>query len=188
MQEDQEWVSQVLGGDKQAYAHLIRKYKNRVYALFLRMVQRPQDAQDLTQECFLKAYRYLHSYDTQRGFAPWLYRIAINLYVDSKTAKQRQQDLVAFDDETMPTDEANPETIYLMGENWEELQKQIDRLPQQYRLVLTLRYLEELTYQEISEILDISVATAQVRLHRAKQKLREYCQPVKKGGGLREMC
>ncbi|MGG3886984.1 RNA polymerase sigma factor [Brevibacillus panacihumi] len=187
MHEDQEWVNQVLNGNKQAYAHLIHKYKDRIYALLLRMVRHPQDAQDLTQECFIKAYRYLHSYDSQRSLASWLYRIAVNLYVDAKPASQRKQNLLEVD-EQMLMDDHSPETIYLKYEDLEELRYQIERLPETYRIVLTLRYLEDLTYQEMSEILDISIPTLQVRLHRAKQKLRERFQPAKEGGTLREMC
>lgn len=186
MQDDQEWVSQVLRGDKQAYAHLIHKYKDRVYALLLRMVHQPQDAQDLTQECFIKAYRYLHSYDPHRKFSSWLYRIAVNLYLDAKPAKQRQQTQVEID-ESLLTDRRSPETIYLRNENLQELRSRIDRLPEKYRIVVTLRYMDDLTYQEISDILDIPVTNVQVRLHRAKQKLRELFEPVKKGDGLREM-
>ncbi|WP_183187489.1 RNA polymerase sigma factor [Brevibacillus panacihumi] len=187
MHEDQEWVNQVLNGNKQAYAHLIHKYKDRIYAFLLRMVRHPQDAQDLTQECFIKAYRYLHSYDPQRSLPSWLYRIAVNLYVDAKPASQRQQNLLEVD-ELMLMDDHSPETIYLKYEDLEELRYQIERLPETYRIVLTLRYLEDLTYQEMSEILDISIPTLQVRLHRAKQKLRELFQPKKEGGTLREMC
>lgn len=186
MQEDQEWVNQVLQGDKQAYAHLIHKYKQRVYALLLRMVHHPQDAQDLTQECFLKAFRYLHTYDPQRKFSSWLYRIAINLYLDAKPANQKHVTMVEID-ETVLSNGMHPETIYLSNETSEELRNQIDRLPEMYRIVLTLRYLDDLTYQEISEILDAPTATVQVRLYRAKQKLRELFLTVKKGGTAREM-
>jgi len=118
MHEDQEWVNQVLNGNKQAYAHLIHKYKDRIYAFLLRMVRHPQDAQDLTQECFIKAYRYLHSYDPQRSLPSWLYRIAVNLYVDAKPASQRQQNLLEVD-ELMLMDDHSPETIYLKYEDLE---------------------------------------------------------------------
>lgn len=187
MDEDKEWVSQVLQGNKQAYAHLINKYKDKVYAILFRMVHQPQDAQDLTQECFIKAYNYLRSYDPTRNFSSWLYRIAINHCIDAKRFKLKKHQNIVEIDENLLSDGKSPESIYLKKEFASELRFLIDRLPEMYRIVLLLRYVDDLSYQEMSEILEVPVSSIQVRLHRAKQKLRQYFDTTRKGGKLHEM-
>jgi RNA polymerase sigma factor (sigma-70 family) len=187
MEEDQHWVSQILRGNKQAYGHLIHKYKDKVYAIVLRMVQQPQDAQDITQECFIKAYRYLHSYDSSRRFSSWLYRIAINHCLDVKSNKQKKEGQnVNIEDVHLP-DPVTPEHVYLKRESASELRHLIDKLPEMYRMILLLRYIHDLTYQEISDLLDIPLHTVQVRLHRAKQKLRDYFHSKREGGEYHEV-
>jgi RNA polymerase sigma factor (sigma-70 family) len=182
MEEDQHWVSQILQGNKQAYGHLIHKYKDKVYAIVFRMVQQPQDAQDITQECFIKAYRYLHSFDSSRKFSSWLYRIAINHCLDVKNTKQKKEGQnVNIEDVHLPATET-PEHIYLKRESASELRHLIDKLPEMYRMILLLRYIHDLTYQEISDLLDIPLHTVQVRLHRAKQKLRDSFHSKREGG------
>ncbi|NGQ96803.1 sigma-70 family RNA polymerase sigma factor [Brevibacillus sp. SYP-B805] len=187
MDEDKEWVADVLRGNKQAYAHLINKYKNKIYAVLLRMVHHPQDAQDLTQECFIKAYHYLHSYDTSRSFSGWLYRIAVNLCIDTLRKQSRYPAVEGELDESAIADQQSPESVYLKKESASEVHGLIQELPETYRIVLLLRYMDDLTYQEISDILNLPLHTVQVRLHRAKQKLREHFLNVKKGGQLHEM-
>ncbi|USG67172.1 sigma-70 family RNA polymerase sigma factor [Brevibacillus ruminantium] len=187
MEEDKEWVRQVLSGEKQAYAHLINKYRNKVFSLLYRMTGNPHDAQDLAQECFIRAYRYLHSYDENRKFSSWLYRIAVNVYVDTQRSLQKKQvSLVEIEENTL-SDGNSPETMYLQEEHASELHELIGQLPEKYRVVLLLRYVDELSYQEISDILEIPLHQVQIRLHRAKQRLRNYFQSAEKGGGLHEV-
>jgi RNA polymerase sigma factor (sigma-70 family) len=187
MDEDKEWVSQVLQGNKQAYAHLIDKYKNKIYAVLLRMVHHPQDAQDLTQECFIKAYKYLHSYDSTGTFSAWLYRIAVNLCLDTLRKQARTPAIQAETDERAITDHKSPETVYLQKESASEVHDLIRELPESYRIVLLLRYINDLSYKEISDVLDLPLHTVQVRLHRAKQKLREHFLSMWKGEKMHEM-
>ncbi|MGC5327667.1 RNA polymerase sigma factor [Brevibacillus sp. SYSU BS000544] len=185
MSDDLMWVNQVLQGNKQAYAHLINKYKDKIYYLLVRMGEPPQDAQDVAQECFIKAYHYLHSYDQSRKFSSWLYRIAINHCLDLKRRKSKTVNLHIELEENTIAETKSPETIYLTNESKTELSVLVNSLPENYRLVLLLRYIDDLTYKEISEICKLSVNTVQVRLHRAKQMLREHFQTTKKGGELR---
>lgn len=175
MEEDREWISQVLQGDKQAYAHIINKYKNKVYALLLRMVNRPEDAKDLTQECFIKAYNYLYSYSQTHAFSTWLCRIAINLCIDSQRKKKRENEYLQskMNDEDL-FDERSPETHFLKRESETELHRLISELPESYRMVLLLRYVHDLSCQEIGDLLNLSANTVQVRLFRARVKLREF--------------
>ena len=82
MDDEQRWIKQVLAGDKQAYAHIINKYKNQLYATILRMTKNPQDAQDLVQDAFIKVYQNLDKYKADGSFSSWLYRVAINHCMD----------------------------------------------------------------------------------------------------------
>ena len=88
MEEEQLWIQQVLAGDKQAYAHIINKYKNQLYGTILRMTKNPQDAQDLVQDAFIKVYRNLDKYDASGSFSSWLYRVAINHCMDEFRKKR----------------------------------------------------------------------------------------------------
>ncbi len=88
MEEEQLWIQQVLAGDKQAYAHIINKYKNQLYATILRMTKNPQDAQDLVQEAFIKVYQQLDKYDEKGSFSSWMYRVAINHCMDELRKKR----------------------------------------------------------------------------------------------------
>ncbi|MGG3885638.1 RNA polymerase sigma factor [Brevibacillus panacihumi] len=188
MEEDQQWVSLALNGNTQAYAQLIAKYKNKVYAIVYRMVHQTQDAQDITQECFIKAYQYLYSYDSSRKFSSWLYRIAINHCLKVKERnKHKQADPYAHLEDVSLPNPVHPETIYLKKESANELRHLINQLPDMYKMILLLRYIHELSYQEMSDLLDIPLNTVQVRLHRAKQKLRELYQQAEKGGAYREV-
>lgn len=184
MEEDQEWISQILQGDKQAYAPLINKYKNKVYDIVYRIVNQSQDAQDITQECFMKAYHYLDRYDPARKFSSWLYRIAVNHCLDVYSSKRKREDQQVNLEEVVLFDNACPETIYIKREAAAEIKHLVDLLPDSYRIIILLRYSNELSYQEISEILNVPLNTVQVRLHRAKQKLRELCLINGKGEGV----
>ncbi len=172
MDEDRDWVLQVINGNKQTYAHLITKYKDRIYNVLYRMVHSREEAKDLTQECFIKAFQKLASFDPKREFYPWLCRIAINHCIDKRRIQKPQ--IVDFHemDQLSMVEEQTPESIYIQKEFASEMREMLDELPESYRLVLLLRYNQNLSYQEISDILGIPVSTIQVKLHRAKQKLR----------------
>jgi len=172
MDEDQDWVLEVINGNKQAYAHLINKYKDRIYNVLYQMVHSREEAEDLTQEGFIKAFQKLASYDLNRQFYPWLCRIAINHCIDMR--KNQKLKTVVFHeiDQLSTSNEQTPESIYIKKEFASEMREMLDCLPEGYRLVLLLRYHHNLSYLEISEILGIPVSTVQVKLHRAKQKLR----------------
>lgn len=172
MDEDRNWVLQVLDGNKQAYAHLITKYKDRIYNVLYRMVHSREEAKDLTQECFIKAFQKLASYDLNRKFYPWLCRIAINHCIDMQKSQRLQTVDFHEIDQLSMTNEQTPESAYIQKEFASEMREMLDALPESYRLVLLLRYSNDLSYQEISDILGIRVSTIQVKLHRAKQKLR----------------
>lgn len=187
MKDDNQCVREVLAGNKDAYGFLIHKYKDKIYTLLLRMIHNNQDAQDLTQESFIKAYHYLHSFDSERKFSSWLYRIATNLCLNAIQARQKNLRHPAEWNDEWLVDEDSPETILLQKEHIAEIRDVVEELPEPYRLVLLLRYLEDMSYQEMSTVLEVPISTIQVRLHRAKLKLRMRFQSSWEGGRANEV-
>lgn len=163
-------VSAVLQGNKEAYGELVNHYKHKVYGLLRGMGADRQDAQDLTQEALLKAYRGLAGHDPSRSFAAWLFTIAANSLKD--LWKRKKEGLIH--DPTSPQTERSAEEHVLLAEQRSELSERLKQLPDNYRMVLLLRYTNDLTYEEIGHILDIPVKKVQNDLHRAKQRMRKW--------------
>lgn len=179
MEEELQWIEEVLSGNKQAYAHIINKYKNQLYATILRMTKHPQDAQDLVQEAFIKVYHQLGKYDGKGSFAGWIHRVAINHCMDEfrkKRYKMKQVE-VSEGDALNPH---HPEVIFLKKEKNRQLERLIETLPEDERMIILLRYVNELSYSEISELVELPLSNVRNKLHRAKKKMRDT---VKQEGG-----
>ncbi|MFM1650607.1 RNA polymerase sigma factor [Brevibacillus sp. B_LB10_24] len=186
MLEEQELIVQILQGNQQAYAQIIDRYKSRLYAVLIKMVGQPQDAQDMLQEVFIKIYYKLNEYSPTGKFSAWIYRIAINHCLDELRRRKRELPNIPISDSDHPHDDT-PEKLYLEKEQAAAFQKILLSLPEDYRIVLLLRHSEQLSYREISETLMIPVNTVQVRLHRARKKFQECWLKRKEGGGVYEM-
>ncbi|GAA0370168.1 RNA polymerase sigma factor [Bacillus horti] len=185
MYDDRQCVARVLQGDKEAYGYIIEKYMNRIYAILFRMLYNKQDAQDLTQECFIRAYQCLDKYNETGSFASWLYRISVNLCLD-ELRKRKHITLLNVDDYILK-DTLTPEDQVIRTEEILHINQGIDRLPNKYKIILVLRYSSELSYEEISEVLHIPVSTTRIRLHRAKKKLRAILESNGIGGKVNEV-
>lgn len=179
MQEENEWIQEVLDGNKQAYAHIIDKYKNPLYGTVLRMTKNPHDAQDLVQEAFIKVYEQLGKYDATGSFSSWLYRVAINHCMDEFRKKRYQMKQITIDEEKIINVD-HPEIIFLKQEKSRQIERLIAMLPEDERIILLLRYANELSYDEISEFVGVPLSTVRNKLHRAKVKMRNI---VKREGG-----
>jgi RNA polymerase sigma factor (sigma-70 family) len=179
MQEETQWVQEVLAGNKQIYAHIIDKFKNPLYATILRMTKNPHDAQDLVQEAFIKVYQQLDKYDNTGSFSSWLYRVAINHCMDEFRKKRYKMKQVEIDESSMVSADT-PELIFLKNEESRRLERLIATLPEDERVIILLRYVNELSYDEIGELVDAPLSTVRNKLHRAKKKMRET---VKREGG-----
>jgi RNA polymerase sigma factor (sigma-70 family) len=184
MQEETVWIQEVLAGNKHAYAHIINKYKNQLYATILRMTKNPQDAQDFVQEAFIKVYHQLGKYDGKGSFSSWIYRVAINHCLDEFRKKSYHIQKVELSENRLenPT---HPEVIFLKKEKSRQLERIVATLPEDERMIILLRYVNELSYDEISELLDTPVTTVRNKLHRAKMKMRKYVN--QEGGYFHEM-
>lgn len=169
--DDEIIIAEVLLGNRETFALLVDKYKSGLYRLLLGMGASHQDAQDLAQETFFKAYQKLCEHRGQSSFAAWLYAIAINQF---KTLKRRKSMGFAGNSLLQEKDRGpTPEEQYMRKEDKLEMQRRLSKLPERYRIVLLLHYTNELTYEEISAITGMPMHQVKNRLHRARQKLKK---------------
>lgn len=169
--DEKRWISRVLAGNKEEYAFLVDCYKNKIYGLLRGMGADHQDAQDLTQETFIKAYRKLASHDTSKSFAAWIYTIATNLLKDLRKSTYHKDWIGEPPPDPLSGDD--PEEILLQGEHRRELRVLMRRLPSNYRVALLLRYTNDLSYEEMSEVLGVPLSKIQNDLYRAKLSLKK---------------
>lgn len=174
-------INQVLKGNQEAFEEIVTLFQQRLYQVCYRMLGNAQEAEDIAQEAFVRAYVNIHTYDQKRKFSTWLYRIATNLCIDRIRKKKPDYYL----DATVPgTDGLNmysqiaatgdlPEEEIERMETQDRVQYEISKLPDKYRTVIILRYMEELPLQEISDILELPLGTVKTRVHRGREALRK---------------
>lgn len=163
-------VRRAASGETAAFAELLRRHQGKVRGLLLRLCGDRTLADDLAQEVFLRAYRGLWGFEGRSSFGTWLYRISYNAYLNHSTRVRKWSSLpTAYDAETAAPDDAlSPPRADLRR----DLEAAVATLPQRYRGVVVLYYLQDLSYPEIAEILDVPLGTVKTHLHRAKRLLR----------------
>lgn len=181
-----EKIKQVKKGDQAAFEDVVTFYQHKIYQHCYRMLGNAHEAEDIAQEAFIRAYTNIDSYDITRKFSTWLYRIATNLTIDR--IRKRKPDyyldaeIKGADGLTMyaqlESDNPLPEEEVEELELKSYIRKEISELPPKYRSIITLRYLEEFSLQEISDILDIPMGTVKTRIHRGREALRKKLRHV----------
>jgi RNA polymerase sigma-70 factor (ECF subfamily) len=187
--EDLSLVQAILKGDQDAFRQLVEKYQRSVYNITWRMVRNDEDARDLTQETFIRVYRGLGTYDQTRTFSTWLFRIATNLCIDHHRKKKMRTvsiDGSQIGDETrepmaLPDHGPRPDRLHEVTSLAERIDSFLERLSPAYRAVLVLRYREQLSYEEMADVLDIPLGTVKARLHRAHRHLRNLMEGGSRG-------
>jgi RNA polymerase sigma-70 factor (ECF subfamily) len=170
-------LAKARGGDRFAFEEIVKRYQRRVYGVAFRIVRRHDVADDVAQEAFIRAHRALCSFDLSRPFGPWICRIAANLSVNhTRSPEAREEGLPEGHAET-PSVAAGPLDGVLDAEARQVLDAALARLPAEQRAVFVLRAIEELSYKEIADALEISLGTVMSRLSRAREKLREALLP-----------
>ncbi|GIP41403.1 ECF RNA polymerase sigma factor SigW [Paenibacillus sp. J31TS4] len=167
-------------GDRSAFAELVDMYKDKIYHLAFRMLSQSQTAEDIVQETFLRVYRNLDRYDESQKFSTWIYRIATNLCIDQlrKRKPSYSPDAEMPDGEgadwysLLPSEEATPEDQIMLSETQLQIREAIQSLPEKYKSVVILRYLHDMSLQEIGDVLDMPVTTVKTRVHRGREFLR----------------
>jgi RNA polymerase sigma-70 factor (ECF subfamily) len=178
---DELLVYKTIQGNTGAYSLLVERYQHQIYDLAYRMVHHQEDARDISQEIFIKAFRSLDKFRQESKFSTWLYKIATNHCLDFLRKSKREKDhltpknLAESDDPVeIPSGSwANPEQQLLQQEKLAMLQKALGELPENYRLPLLMQHYRQLSYQDIAEIMDIPIKTVATRIYRAKNMLKE---------------
>ena len=175
--EEIGWVDQALGGDRAAFGQLMHRYAGAVYNLAYRMLGSAEDAEDASQEIFLRAYTRLASFDRQRRFSTWLLSVGSNYCIDR--LRRRRFSWATLDDTAfaLPSKERSPERIALDHEQQGIVQRALQQLPENYRMITVLRYWSDLSYEEIAKVTGLPESTIKTRLHRARHMLAKALGP-----------
>ena len=175
---ENEIIRSVLRGNVNDFEKLVTAYEKNVYSLALRMVGDPEDAADMTQETFIKAYRSLSSFRGDSKFSSWLYRIASNVCLDFLRSRSRhpQVSLSSSDEDDRTTFELpdmsrNPEEQLMKKLSMEAVRRGLEQLPEQQRQILVLRELGGLSYAELAQTLGLEEGTVKSRIFRARKRL-----------------
>ena len=185
---DQALVERVQGGDKTAFDILVLKYENKIIKLVNRYVHDPDEAMDVAQEAFIKAYRAVGRFRGESAFYTWLYRIAINTAKNHLVAMRRRppgNDIDASEAEQYAgaaglREYDTPEHLVLKDEIQATIARAIDDLPDDLRTAITLRELEGLSYEEIALAMDCPIGTVRSRIFRARDAIDCKLQPLMK--------
>ena len=181
MIEDSVLIERVLAGDTRSFASIVDRYKDMVYALSMRIAKNREDAEDLTQEIFVKAYMGLPRFKGECRFSTWLFRIAYNQAIELKREIQLQtspiEDYTTFDDEGL-TPSINAMEELNSQDRVKYIQMALDRMKEKEAFVLTLFYLNGHSVAEISEICSVSAANVKVLLHRARTHMGEILTQI----------
>jgi len=184
-------VKRVQRGDKSAFDLLVRKYQHKVVKLVLRYVRNPAEAEDITQEAFIKAYRALPQFRGDSAFYTWMYRIAINTAKNSLASRDRSPiayDLDLTDPEeshsvqTKLQDPDTPEGMALTEEIRGIVNSAIEGLPEELKTAIVLRELDGLSYEEIAAAMECPVGTVRSRIFRAREAIDKRLREVFEGG------
>jgi RNA polymerase sigma-70 factor (ECF subfamily) len=163
-------VRECLAGDPQAFAALVGQYEKPVYNVALRMLRNAEDARDIAQSVFMKAFQNLSNYDPQYKFYSWIYRMAINESLNVLRVRGRDAGPV---DERIPEDGAGPSELLADDQRREVVLEAVGRLKPEYRAVIVLRYFVDRNYEDMGEILGIDARTVKSRLYTARQLLKD---------------
>ena len=165
-----EIVARVLKGDRKAYALLVEEYKSPIYNLAYRMTGNSEDADDLTQNTFIRAYQYLWRYDPRKKFFTWLYTLALNLirnYFKKNKYNKSSEEVSA-----LSLTDKNPSPEEKLIEE-QEISSSLLRLEDELRALLIMKYKQELSFEEIAQITGKSLSAVKMRIYRGLEKLKE---------------
>jgi RNA polymerase sigma-70 factor (ECF subfamily) len=189
---DVDLVIAARAGDQKAFAQLMKRYKDAIYFMLLKMVNNKTDAEDLAIEAFGKAFSNIHQYEPQFAFSTWLFRIASNNAIDhmrKKKAVTVSLEPIVGNDKSIGieynynirTDSDTPEEAFIKEQNAKLLRKAVSSLKPRYRTLLELRYFKEYSYAEIAEELNLPLGTVKVQLFRSREMLFDLLKNTETG-------
>ncbi|SFH71476.1 RNA polymerase sigma-70 factor, ECF subfamily [Tindallia magadiensis] len=176
--KDDQIVKKILQGETVFFEELVSRYRKPVFSICYRMVRQREESEDLAQEVFVKAYRHLNQYNPERKFSSWILKIATNTTIDA-LRKKRLETIPLEEEIETHREDASAEKTFLQQEARQEIEIAIDRLPQDYRIVVLLYHQQGKSYQDIAEILDIPLSMVKNRLFRARKILKTELKKLK---------
>lgn len=177
-----EWIARARAGDEEAFGEIVRAYHDRVYGVIYRMVNNAEDARELAQQAWVKAWQKLGSYKGDARFFTWLYRVAINTVLDETRRAARRRE-VSLDEtpgrEPIPAsewhvpDDGQPDVRLARDEIWTAFEKALQQLSPEHRAALILREVEGLSYKEIAEAMNCRTGTVMSRIFYARREMQK---------------
>lgn len=179
-EQEAVWIRQAAAGDPAAFEKLVLAYQKPVYNLALRMTGNPDDAFDLTQEAFIRAWRAMDQVRADAAFSSWMFRLTSNVCIDFlRAVKRRRTVSLTFEDEEgeqqldLPDPSPDPEACVIAMADRKAVEQAMNELMVEHRQILTLRIINDLSYQQIAEILGVAEGTVKSRISRAREALRK---------------
>lgn len=190
--EDKQFISKAKQGDMAAFEELILQHEKMVYNVALRMMNHSEDAKDISQEVFIKAYRNISNFDERSTFSTWIYRITTNTCID-EMRKRKGKQTFSLDNEfegeksnwkrEVADDADTPEKSILKKEEKNEILMAMEGVSEEYKMVFILRDIQGLSYEEISDILDLTLGTVKSRISRARKNIKEEIYKIREQNG-----
>lgn len=176
--DDQYYITRVIEGDTQAFAVLVNQYKDMVFSLALKMIRQREEAEELAQDAFVKAYRSLAGFKNDSRFSTWLYTITYNTCLDRLRKNKRQQQVISTDEYYGHLLMSISDTLEIMEKQERELliKESLNQLPEEDSFLLTLFYFEEQSVKEIGQIMAINANHVKIKLFRSRKKLATVLQ------------
>ncbi len=180
-------VERVQAGDREAFGLLVSKYQRKLLRLVMRLVRDPAEAEDVTQEAFIKAYRALPNFRGESAFYTWLYRIGVNTAKNWLVAHGRRMPTVSdiSDDDTEGIEESvllrndeTPDRVLMSRQIGETVNAAMDALPEDLRTAISLREIEGMSYEEIAQVMDCPIGTVRSRIFRAREAIAVRLRPL----------
>lgn len=180
-------VERVQSGDREAFGLLVSKYQRKLLRLVMRLVRDPAEAEDVTQEAFIKAYRALPNFRGDSAFYTWLYRIGVNTAKNWLVAHGRRMptmseiaddDSEGIEEGVLLRDDATPDRVLMSRQIGETVNAAMDALPEDLRTAISLREIEGLSYEEIAQVMDCPIGTVRSRIFRAREAIATRLRPL----------
>jgi len=184
-----EIIRRAVEGDEQACAEIVQRYRPQIFSLIVRMVHAREEAEDLTQETFIKAFHSLPSFNAEYAFSTWLYKIAVNNCIDFFRKKRLKTTSI---DTPIPAKDGDlqrefpdepskwPDSSLIEQEHKNYIQSAIDSLPVKYRDAIVLRHVHDKSYEEIADELQVPIGTVKVRIFRAREMLKRKLRDLRR--------
>ncbi|MBM3211257.1 sigma-70 family RNA polymerase sigma factor [Candidatus Poribacteria bacterium] len=174
--EDADLARLCQKGDMGAFEELFNKHQKQVFHISYRMTNNREDASDLTQEIFLRAYQKIGKFDSRSSFSTWLYKLAVNLCIDELRKRKKSANVLPLEEALANADPDTPENLAILNDRERQVWEALDSLKEKERAIIILKDIEGLSYDEIAKVFKCSLGRVKSRIHEARQKLKSVLE------------